>query len=240
LERLKIKNKKIICIIQCRLGSTRFKNKALKKIGNYRIIEWVIRRVKESKRVDKIYLATTRKKEDIKLVEIAKNLKIEVYRGSSDNVFSRFYKIFRTENPDYVIRVCADNPFISSTEIDKLIFKAIKFKSDYIFNHIPYKNNNYIDGLGAECISARSINRLAQVKKSKAEKEHVSMYIWKKKKFFKFNYFCARGISRDNERNLKLDIDYDYQYEFFRRILKAFKSPPENLNINYLINKIIQ
>ena len=58
------------------------------------------------------------------------------------------------------------------------------------------------------------------------------MYIWKKKKFFKFNYFCARGISRDNERNLKLDIDYDYQYEYFRRILKAFKSPPENLNIN--------
>ena len=54
--------KSVIAIIQSRTGSKRLKNKALLKLGNYSILEWVIRRVKKSKNLDQIILATTKKK----------------------------------------------------------------------------------------------------------------------------------------------------------------------------------
>lgn len=59
------KNINIVCVIQCRIGSTRLKKKSLRKLGNYSIIEWVVRRVKKSKRINEIYIATTKKKKMI-------------------------------------------------------------------------------------------------------------------------------------------------------------------------------
>ena len=232
-------NINIVCVIQCRIGSTRLKKKSLRKLGNYSIIEWVVRRVKKSKRINEIYIATTKKKEDDCLVKTAEKLKIKIYRGSVNNVFARFSAIAGKTCPNYIIRVCADNPFIDPNEIDKLISKALYRKSDYIFNHVPYKNNNYIDGLGAECLSSKAIAKLIKVKKNKTEKEHVTKYIWNNKKKFKFHYFFASGISKDNNRKIKLDIDYPAQYKFYNSIFKNYNDYPENLNLKFLIKKII-
>ena len=146
--------------------------------------------------------------------------------------------IARKTLPNYIIRVCADNPFVDPNEIDKLIEKAIYKKSDYIFNHIPYKNNNYIDGLGAECFSGETIEQLAKKNKTKIEKEHVTKYIWNNKKKFNFHYFLASGSSQDNDRKLKLDIDYLKDYKLFSHILKNYKGYPEDLKLEYLLSKL--
>ena len=53
-----------IAIIQSRMGSKRLPGKMLRKIGNYSLIEWVIRRLKKAKSIDKIILATSKKKKD--------------------------------------------------------------------------------------------------------------------------------------------------------------------------------
>ena len=62
-------------IIEARIGSSRLPNKILKKIGRISILEFLIRRVKKQNKIDKIILATTKKKEDYKLVKIAKKKK---------------------------------------------------------------------------------------------------------------------------------------------------------------------
>lgn len=53
---------KVDAIIQARVGSSRLPNKVIKKISNLFIIEWVIIRLKKSKRIRRIILATTKKK----------------------------------------------------------------------------------------------------------------------------------------------------------------------------------
>ena len=42
-------NKEVGAIIQARTSSVRLPKKVLKKIGNFEVIEWVIRRTKKSK-----------------------------------------------------------------------------------------------------------------------------------------------------------------------------------------------
>ena len=104
-----------LAIIQVRTGSSRLPNKCLKKLGKHTIIDWVIKRVKKTKLVDKIVLATTTKKNDTIFKSIAKKNKIEFFFGDEQNVLLRFHKIIKKFNPKNVVRVCADNPFVSSS-----------------------------------------------------------------------------------------------------------------------------
>ena len=68
----------IIGIIQCRTGSKRLKKKQLLNLGKYNISEWVIRRVKKSKKLEKIILATSKHKDNKVLINLAKKLKLNI------------------------------------------------------------------------------------------------------------------------------------------------------------------
>ena len=58
------KNKKIVCIIQARMGSTRLPKKSMMPLGGKPLLQNVIERVQLTKLVDEIVLATTKKSED--------------------------------------------------------------------------------------------------------------------------------------------------------------------------------
>ena len=66
--------KKTIAIILARTGSSRLKNKTLWKPfnNNLTLINFFINRLKKCKKIDKIVLATTKKRKDKVLTKIAK------------------------------------------------------------------------------------------------------------------------------------------------------------------------
>ena len=113
--------KKNIAIIQARMNSSRLPGKMFIKIGKYSIIEWVIKRLKKVKSIDRIILATSKKKIDKKLKIISKKLNIDYFAGSEKDVLGRFVATVKDTKDGNIIRICADNPFIDPTEIKKLI-----------------------------------------------------------------------------------------------------------------------
>ena len=74
---------KVAAIIEARIQSTRLPGKVLKKINNKEVLKILIERVKQSKKIDKIVVATTTNRKDDKIVSFLKKLKIPCYRGSS-------------------------------------------------------------------------------------------------------------------------------------------------------------
>ena len=84
--------KSIVAIIQARTGSKRLPRKVLKKISNISLIEWVILRLKKSRRIKKIILATTKLKKDDILVTIAQKNRINFFRGPNLDVLGRFFE----------------------------------------------------------------------------------------------------------------------------------------------------
>ena len=80
-----------LVIIQARYDSTRFPGKILKKINGKSLLEILILRIKRSKLVDKIIIATTKEKNDDKIINHIKKLNVEIYRGSSTNVLQRYF-----------------------------------------------------------------------------------------------------------------------------------------------------
>ena len=194
--------KKIIIAITVRLASSRLKKKALLKFGNKTIIEWCIQNCKKTKlKNNKIFLATTDKKEDKFFKQIAKKNCISYYSGSNLNVIKRLYDLCLKNNAQYLIRVTGDSPFI----YHKLI--------DYLINFINEKNEidfaffcNEPLGIKPELLSASSLKKILKYNQSK-KCEYISLFYKNNPHLFKIKKIALN--KKNLFQKLRLNIDYE-------------------------------
>ena len=236
---MNINGNKVIGIIQARMGSTRFPRKMSADLGGYPIIDWVIRRSKQSKLVHKLVLATSTKTENDYLVERAKKYSINIYRGSENNVLSRFLEVADEENADVIVRICADNPFICGSEIDRIVELFLKKKPAYAFNHIPAMGNNYVDGVGAEVLSFQTLTRIADHAIDAAHLEHVTKFVWNHSTDFTIQTIGAPiGL---NYSEISLDVDTPEDLEYLDNHLGDIiidRIIPESFDVKILLGRI--
>ncbi len=222
-----------IAIIQSRMGSQRLPGKMTKKIGNYKVIEWVIKRLKKSKSVNKIILATTQKEKDIVFKKISKKLKINFFAGKENDVLGRFVDSVKKIKKANIIRICADNPFIDPEQVDLLISFYSKNKYDYVCNHQNRINSKYADGFGAEILSLDLLRKINSLDIDEKYREHVTLYIWKNKNKFKIH--SLKADTNLAYPNLKFDIDTLEDLKKIKNLVKKF-----NINIRTKAEEIIK
>lgn len=222
---------KISSIIQARTGSKRLPNKMLMNISDYKIIEWVIARVKLSKKSNEIVLATSTKQEDNILEKIALEHNIKTFRGSENDLLNRYYECAKKYQSDIIVRICADNPLISFEVIDWTIQNHIEKKAEYTFSG-SNQITKWSDGFGCEVSNFDLLERLKKINPSIEEREHVFQYIWNNKNKFQINYFKAPKIYQYPE--IKLDIDTQEDYDYLKNFIEL-----NNLNFKTPIKTII-
>ena len=184
------------------MNSSRLEGKILKQLDDKTLIEWIIKRLKKTK-LKNIILATSNSKKDLKLKEICDNEKISFFRGNEKNVLDRFYKAAIKYKLDAIIRVCADNPFVDSAEINYLVkkYNETNYIGDYYFNHRNYNEISYADGFGAELIKFSTLKKLFKIATNNNDKEHVTSLIWNKKNSFNM-VPCKTNIEKIPSHNL--------------------------------------
>src|SRR3989344_1847426 len=147
----------VTAIIQARSGSKRFPKKVLKKIQGKSLLEWHIKRVKEAKMLDKIILATSDKKQDDLIADIAKNAGVQVFRGSENDVLDRYYKAAdKLASGDDIVRLMADCPLIDPKVIDETVAYFLRRKKEIDYTSKPL---NYPQGLDVEIFSFPTLMR---------------------------------------------------------------------------------
>ena len=222
-----------VLIIQARMGSLRLPNKMMKKISNLSLIEWVVKRVKKTKKLKKIIIATTKNKKDDALKRIAKKNNIYFFRGSNNDVLNRYYEAAKQFKGNTIIRVCADNPFIDFEQINLLINKFKKKKYDYICNHQNKLNSKYADGFGAEIFSMKILKKINQKASRKDQRQHVTKYIWDHKNQFKIlSLPAAKELAYPR---LKFDINTQKDFVSIKNLIKK-----NNITINSSAKEIIK
>lgn len=201
---------KTIAIVQARIGSTRLPYKMMLSLHGIPIIEWVIRRVQTATLLDEIIVAIPISEENDILAIYLEKLGVKTFRGDESNVLKRFYDAAKNENPSAIVRVCADNPLIDGVEIDNLITYYRNHSCDYTYNHIP-KNNQYPDGLGAEIIPFRLLEKLYHTVTAQHHKEHCFSYIHDNAEQFVIKTFDPINLSlRHPEMRFDIDTFDDY------------------------------
>ena len=108
-------------IVQARTGSKRFPQKMLKTIGNKTVLEIILTRLTKCKKVNSVILATSDKKQDVKLINIAKKLNIKFYCGKENDLVDRYYHAALKFDVDPIVRFPGDNLLPCPKEIDKII-----------------------------------------------------------------------------------------------------------------------
>ncbi len=225
-------------IIQARTTSTRLPGKILFSLpynSNITVLQQVLKRTLKAKSLDVVIVATTTDKEDDIVVEIAKSEGIPYFRGSKDDVLSRYYHCAVEYNLDTVVRITSDCPCIDWNLIDKTVNIHLREKADYTrLVDIPV-------GLNVEAIKLSALQK-AFVKASEPfEREHVTPYIYiEKREEFKIKELKLDFLS--NYKNIRITLDteedyallcavFDYLYiknEYFtiQDILELFKQKP--------------
>tara|TARA_Y100000590_G_scaffold462165_1_gene625584 strand:- start:537 stop:1301 length:765 start_codon:yes stop_codon:yes gene_type:complete len=217
-------NNKIDIIIEARLGSKRFPSKHLLEIKGKKIIEILIERLKKVKTVNKIIIATTKKKEDIKFKAIAKKHKIDIYRGSENNVFNRVVCAGLKFNSNIICRVTGDCPLIDPLLIEDLVKKFNKNKK------INYANNisGLPNGMACEIFYLKTLIKAKKFQLNSHDKEHVTLFVRRNPKIFNIFLDKANKINYYPELNITLDEPEDFIlikkiYLYFLKKNKKFK-----------------
>ena len=163
-----------IAIVQARMGSTRYPGKVLKKVCNYPIIQILFERLKKSKKINKIILATTTNKEDDLLEKLINKIGFDVFRGSEKDVLSRYYQVAKMYNAKNIVRITGDCPFVDSIIVDEVINLFYKNNSDYCSNVNP---PTFPDGLDVEIFNIDVLEKAYLNAINPKHREHVTTYM---------------------------------------------------------------
>jgi len=231
---------KIGAIVQARSSSTRLPKKVLKNLpyeSNITVLEQIIRRLKKSKILNEVIIATTFNKSDDEIVNIAKKENIPFFRGSETNVLERYYKTALENKLDIIVRIASDCPCVDFTLVDDIIQSHINFNADYTSNTLI---EGFPIGICAEVINFKVLERSFKEASEMYEKEHVTPFIYKSHPSeFRINSYTDEKI---NNSDIRITLDtpqdyallcavYDYLYldnEFFllKDILNLFNKKP--------------
>ena len=170
--------KRVVAIVQSRMGSHRFFGKAMEKLGGIPILELILRRVQKAVTVTEVVLATTERLEDQVLCKLAESLQLSVVRGPDRDVLGRFGLAAKLFDAEVVVRITGDSPFVAPEELDRVVEHHLRTGADYSFNHIPALGNGYPDGLGAEVVERSILEQLNGICTKPVHREHVTTYIW--------------------------------------------------------------
>jgi spore coat polysaccharide biosynthesis protein SpsF len=209
---------KFDAIIQARMSSSRLPGKVLKKINQKPILWYLVSRLKEIKKINRIIIATTTNKIDIQIVKFCKINNIFYFRGSEKNCLKRIcdtVKKFKCKN---IIFLTGDCPIIDI----KIINKALKYfktdKYDYVGNSFV---RSYPDGMDVQIFKRKTILQAFKLAKHKLEKEHVTLSIKKNQKRFKIlNFKAPKNIYNPD---LGLTLDQDEDFKLIKKIINYFK-----------------
>lgn len=239
---------KTVCIVQARLSSSRLPGKILLPGYNKPLLFHLIERLKRSKLIDKVIIATSKNPLDDIIFNLCLSRKVDVFRGSMNDLLDRYYKCAKTFKANHIVRITSDCPLMDPKIIDLMLKKYHSIKKiDYMSNvHPP----SYPDGFDIEIFSFGALEKAYKLSKKNYEREHVTPYIWDNPKKFKiFNYSNLRNNKLYNKFRLTLDYKEDFfviwnifknlypknKYFKFKEIINFLLKNPKILKNNYLI-----
>ncbi|NLM16916.1 MAG: NTP transferase domain-containing protein [Candidatus Riflebacteria bacterium] len=211
------KNVKTQAIIQARLGSSRLPGKTMMQLAGKPVIEHVCRRVSAAFSVDRVVVATTSDPKDDALCAWCRDNGILFFRGSEEDVLSRFLGSIEEFPCDNLLRITADCPLVDPGLIDALVNLFEVAEADYASNVFE---PTFPVGFDLEILKASVLQELAQKELLKSHREHVTLYIRENLHLFKTASLTAKRVFS----NFRVTLDYKEDFEVIAAIYKHFGS----------------
>ena len=237
---------KVGLLITARLKSTRLPGKLLLKIFDTEMMTWMVKRVKLSKVLDEIIIATSTNEKDTRLCQIADENGIKYFRGSENDVVERLYYAAKEFHLDYVLNITADCPLVSYDFFDKVVEEYKRTNADLI------TINDLSHGFYVYGVKVEALKKVLEIKNDN-DTEIWGGY------FKETGLFVVKDMAVPKEYHrvgYRLTLDYQEDFDFFeavfhgigketykkttRELLKFLDAHPEIVSINSQCEKKYQ
>jgi len=163
-----------VAIIQARMSSSRFPGKVLAPLGGLPMIAFMVDRVRQSRMVDQIVVATSVDPTDDPIAAELSARGIDCFRGNLDDVLDRFVQCARAARADHVVRLTGDCPLMDADLIDRALVELASSGVDYVSNIAP---PTYPDGLDVEAFTMTALEKAWAQARLPSEREHVTLWL---------------------------------------------------------------
>jgi|SRR3989344_5055916 len=208
---------KIIATVEARMGSSRLPGKTLMQINGVPMLQILIERVKKSKLIDSIVVATTTNPKDDEIIDFCMKNNYNFFRGSEDDVLDRVLKAAKFFGVDIIVRLTGDNPLVDPEIIDSIINFYLNNSYDYVCNFLP---RTFPQGSEIQVFSVEVLNEVDKLGKEPVDREYVSWYIYQHPERYKIGNSIAD--SRNEFPSLRLSVDYLEDFQLIKKIIEHF------------------
>jgi spore coat polysaccharide biosynthesis protein SpsF len=165
---------KVVAVVQARMGSTRLPRKVLQDLAGHSMLSRVVIRLRASRLIDEVVVATTCHAKDDAIVEECLRCSVSFSRGDENDVLDRYFRAAESSRADVVVRITSDCPLIDPEITDTTIQAFLQERLDYASNTLV---RTYPRGLDTEVISRTALTLAWQEARQPYEREHVTPYI---------------------------------------------------------------
>jgi spore coat polysaccharide biosynthesis protein SpsF len=210
---------KVVAILQARMGSTRLPGKVLMSAAGKPLIVHMLERVRRAQTLDDLWLATSTEPANDPLAKVVEEMGVSVFRGSEDDVLSRFVEIAQRTDADWIVRLTGDCPVHDPEIIDAVVHCALDAEGglDYVSNSL---HPTFPDGLDVEVFTRAALNQAAQEASTALQREHVTPFIHRFHDDpgpFRVGHFKGHA----DFSHLRWTVDEPEDYELVREIFES-------------------
>ena len=200
--------------VQARMGSTRLPGKVLKPVLGKPLLGYLIERLRQVKNAQAFVVLTTTQKADDEICAYCQAQGVAVFRGSEEDVLSRYYQAAVKRQPEAIVRITADCPLIDPDIVDQMIktFQHLHDSGAYLSN-----GQSFPRGLDVEIFSFQTLATAHAHARDPWEREHVTPYIYRHPELFRLHDFKAPSPSARH----RWTVDTIEDFELVKNILES-------------------
>jgi spore coat polysaccharide biosynthesis protein SpsF len=200
--------KKICATIEARMTSSRLPGKVLLDLEGKSALQHIIERLKRSKYIDDVVVATTVNVTDDPIIDLCKGINCSYYRGSEEDVLLRVLDAAKSVNADIIVEITGDCPVIDWRHADHLIELFFLGDYDYAANIIE---RTFPRGFDTQVFPVSILEDVNKSTQNKADHEHVSLYIYSHPEKYRLVNWKADEKLFHPEFEITLDTLEDYE-----------------------------
>lgn len=222
---------KVVCVTAVRMNSSRLPGKTLVEVDGRPLLGHLLDRLKSSKCIDKLVVATTDLSEDKPIEQYCQENAVACFRGSQNDVLERITCAYLSHGADVGVMVYGDGPMIDPEIIDKAIELYQSFRSfDFVGNDLI---TTFPAGMEVEVFSVDALCRSRSLCTENDIREHGTLFLRQHPDLFRIHNFEAEGTLRRPE--LFLEVDTQEDLEVFGQVVKHLKDI-KSFSLDEIIN----
>ncbi|MDD5240723.1 MAG: hypothetical protein PHG47_03255 [Sulfuricella sp.] len=234
-------NKRVVLIIQARMGSTRLPGKSMMDLAGAPLVGRILERVKRCQRIDEIVLAIPDISKDSVLGDLGRSYGVTVFAGPENDLIERYYQAALASDAEVVGRLPADNATPEPAEIDRIVDHHLSLgRRGFSSNLSVINDSGYPDGIGAEMFDFSLLAEARERHADPRQREHVHLNF--------FDYGTQQAVDENwcpistvpcpaefRRPDLVLDVNTQEQYEFMRQLYEDLYPRNPNFHITDII-----